>query len=211
MYIKVNSQNQGDAGNIVTKCPICGNGGTFDRLQNLHDLFVAENSNSVFMVGQRKCPNIECCAHIFFIKARDGSLVTYPALRIDFNSDNIPPALKTTFEEAITCHANECYAAAAIMVRRTLEELCDDKHCQGGNLKQRIEELKSSVVLPNELFEALDELRLLGNDAAHVESKEYDTVGKEEVSVAIELAKEILKSVYQMNSLVKRLKGLKKA
>ena len=53
-------------------------------------------------------------------------------------------------------------------------------------------------------------MRLLGNDAAHIESKEYDKVGKDEVDIAIEITKEILKGVYQMGNLVAKLKKLKK-
>jgi len=91
----------------------------------------------------------------------------YPKSRIDFNTENIPDQIRSTFVEAVTCHSEQCYAASAIMVRRTLEELCENKSCMGGNLQKRIEALKVNVVLPKELFEALDELRLLGNDAAH--------------------------------------------
>jgi len=60
------------------------------------------------------------------------------------------------------------------------------------------------------LLEAADELRLLGNDAAHIEAKTYDAIEAEEVEVAIDLAKELLKSVYQYGSLVNRLRALKK-
>ena len=42
-----------------------------------------------------------------------------------------------------------------------------------------------------------------------VESKVYDNVGREEVEVGIELAKEVLKGVYQMSDLLARLRGLK--
>ena len=55
----------------------------------------------------------------------------------------------------------------------------------------------------------MDDLRLLGNDAAHIESREYDHVGKEEVEVGIELAKEVEKGVYQMSALLTRLRALK--
>ena len=64
---------------------------------------------------------------------------------------------------------------------------------------------------PTNYLDALDDLRLLGNDAAHVESKDYDQVGQPETSITIEITKEILKGVYQMDSLVQKLKGLKKA
>jgi hypothetical protein len=65
------------------------------------------------------------------------------------------------------------------------------------------------VVLPNVLFQAMDELRLLGNDAAHIEAKVFDQIGKAEIEAAIELTKEILKGVYQLDSLVKKLQALK--
>jgi len=115
-----------------------------------------------------------------------------------------------SFEEAITNHANQCFRSAAIMVRRTLEEICADRNAPGANLKARLASLGSAIVVPKELLEAADELRLLGNDAAHLEAQIYDDVGKEEVDVAIDLCKELLKAVYQLSSLVQRLRQLKK-
>jgi hypothetical protein len=41
--------------------------------------------------------------------------------------------------------------------------------------------------------DGLDDLRLLGNDAAHIESKEFDAIGQEEVEIGIEFTKEVLK------------------
>jgi iron only hydrogenase large subunit-like protein len=96
------------------------------------------------------------------------------------------------------------------MVRRTLEELCQDKKAEGKNLKDRIHSLRDKVVLPRELFDALDDLRLLGNDAAHIEASSYEVVGSDEVEAGIEVTKEILKAVYQLDDLVNRLRSLKK-
>jgi hypothetical protein len=70
--------------------------------------------------------------------------------------------------------------------------------------------LESRVVLPPDLFSGLDDIRLLGNDAAHIESQTYSRVSQEEVEVAIEFTKEVLKAIYQLSALVARLKGLKK-
>lgn len=210
MYIRITEREQAKSIAVVTKCPICGNGGSFYPL-TAEDLYLYDRrSVEHYTVGHRCCPNPKCKAYLFFCQPERGKLVTFPALRIDFKTENIPERIRLCLTEAITCHAEDCYIASAIMVRRTLEELCEDKGSQGDNLKKRIEGLKSIVVLPKELFEGLDEVRLLGNDAAHIESKEYDQIGKEEVAVAIELTKEILKSVYQMDTLVMKLKGLKK-
>jgi hypothetical protein len=65
-------------------------------------------------------------------------------------------------------------------------------------------------VLPPDLLSGLDDLRLLGNDAAHIESQAYNQVSQEEVEVAIEFAKEVLKAIYQYSALLAKLKKLKK-
>ncbi len=57
----------------------------------------------------------------------------------------------------------------------------------------------------------MNELRILGNDAAHVEAKEYEDVSEKETRIAIRCAKEILNSLYQQGSIVEELKSLKKA
>jgi hypothetical protein len=92
--------------------------------------------------------------------------------------------------------------ASAIMVRRTLEEICADRRAIGRDLKDRIQDLKTKIVLPQELLDAMDELRILGNDAAHLEAKAYDNISEEELNVAIEFTKEILKALYQYSSLL---------
>jgi hypothetical protein len=96
------------------------------------------------------------------------------------------------------------------MVRKTLEELCLDRQATGGHLKERIRSLGTKVVLPQELLDGLDDLRLLGNDAAHIESQEFNKVGQEDVEIGIEFAKEVLKAVYQYSALLTRLRALKK-
>ncbi|MCE9571029.1 MAG: DUF4145 domain-containing protein [Rhodocyclales bacterium] len=112
--------------------------------------------------------------------------------------------------EALTCRAEGLHVAAAIMIRRTLEELCEEKKATGNTLKDRISSLQATVVLPKELFVALDDLRLLGNDAAHIEAKTYSSIGADEVDIGIELTKEVLKAVYQLDDLLARLRALKK-
>jgi hypothetical protein len=213
MYIKAKKTQKCGHASVVTKCPICGNGGTFEPLES-EDVFIHdEGAGAMYTVGHRICPNRDCSAYLFFCKRKGPAeaLFTFPSLRIDFKTENIPEKIRSCLKEAIACHAEGCYVASAIMVRRTLEELCEDKATKGDNLKKRIECLKSAVVLPKELFVAMDELRLLGNDAAHIESKEYDKIGEDEVAVAIELTKEVLKSVYQMDTLVAKLRSLKKS
>ena len=56
----------------------------------------------------------------------------------------------------------------------------------------------------------MGELKALGNDAAHIQAKTYDNIGKDEADDSIELAKEILKARYQLKGLVERLQARKK-
>lgn len=194
---------------VNLRCPACMQRGIFEVLGAAHDVLITNLSPYVY-VGMRRCPNPECRAHLFFAKQNRQLLVSYPAERIDFDATNVPPSVVKSLEEAITCHADQCFVAAAIMVRKTLEELCRDRGATGPNLKERIKQLGTKVVLPQELLEGLDDLRLLGNDAAHIESQQYDTVGQEEVEIGIELAKEVLKAVYQYSALLSRLRALKR-
>lgn len=193
---------------LKLRCPSCRQRGTFESLSG-HDIAIHPRT----VVGYRRCPDPACLALVFFAADTQtgGIMVSYPAERIDFDAVNIPTPVISSLEEAITCHANKCFIASAIMVRKTLEELCRERGATGGNLKERIKALGTKVVLPTELLNGLDDLRLLGNDAAHIESNEYDKVGQEEVEIGIEFAKEVLKAVYQYSALLNRLRGLKKA
>ncbi len=97
-----------------------------------------------------------------------------------------------------------------MLIRKTLEAVCEDRGATGGNLKDRISDLKTELTLPNALFEAMDHLRMLGNDAAHIEAKTHDEVGKDEVLAGVDLTKEIIKATYQYKDLLGRLQALKK-
>jgi hypothetical protein len=198
---------------ISLRCPSCRQRGTFDGLSQVTDAFIKDPEHAVFLAGQRRCPNPGCSALIFFVADVENNriLITYPPERIDFDPSELPARVISALEEAITCHANRCFVASALMVRKTLEELCRDREAPGDDLKKRIRALGAIVVLPRELLDGLDDLRLLGNDAAHVESRQYDKVGKEEVEAGIAFTKEVLKAVYQYSALLGKLRALKKA
>jgi Domain of unknown function (DUF4145) len=191
---------------VRLRCPICRQRGTFDIVLQ-QDLQI---NNAQMFAGLRRCPDPNCLALVFFVMNQGKVLESFPAETIDFDATNIPSAVQSALEEAIKCHAQSCFVASAIMVRKTLEELCRDRNATGANLKERIKTLGTKIVLPQELLDGLDDLRLLGNDAAHIDSQEYAKVGQEEVEVGIEFAKEVLKAVYQYSALLSRLRALKK-
>ena len=208
MLIKLNGTNQSVNGTrISTRCPHCGHNGTFESVGN-----DVQNSNSNKILGVRRCPNGKCFGHLFFIySTQTGEInITYPSDTIPFDKENIPEKVLNAFQEAVISHSNNCFIASAIMIRKTLEEICLNRGATGKNLYARLEDLGKKIVIPKELIEATQELRLLGNDAAHIESNTFDEVGKNEVEISIEFTKEILKAVYQYESLLGKLRALKK-
>ncbi len=207
MYIQVKSQNRrADPRSLTIRCPNCHRLGTFQLISSDVELQIDDDK----VVSTRQCPNETCANLVFFVYSASTLeiVASYPIERLDFDIENIPPLVANALEEAITCHANEAYMAAGMMVRRALEEGCRERDAQGKDLYHRIEELKNRVVLPKELFDAMHRIRLFGNDAALIEAETYHRVSREEVEVAIDLSKELLKAVYQYSNLVERLERL---
>lgn len=129
---------------LPLRCPACRQNGTFERIGD--DMQIS-GAAGIYRVGHRRCPNPACHTHIFvtYDPNTNALIATYPPEVIDFDSTNVPTPVVEALEEAIKCHANECYIAAAIMVRKTLEELCADKQAIGANLKERIRALSANV------------------------------------------------------------------
>jgi len=209
MKVDLNDSNNTPSDVTVTvRCPHCGHLGTFKSVR-IDDLIFSYEGVTSFM-GIRKCPNARCNGHLFFIKRYDGNvLFTSPSESIPFDKENIPKEVLSAFEESIICHSNNCFIASAIMIRKTLEEICHERSAKGNNLKERLKDLGSKILIPKELLEGLDDLRLLGNDAAHIEANTFAEIGKEEIEISIDFTKEILKAVYQYENLLERLKSLK--
>ena len=138
------------------RCPYCRKEIVAEALRQ--DLSIG----SRYYSGQRRCPNKECQGLIFVIFYEGRLVATYPPTKIDFNSENIPQNIINTFEQAITCHSTGCFVASAIMVRRTLEEVCVDQGTKGDNLKERIEDLESKITISRDLLDGMNEPKNLG-------------------------------------------------
>lgn len=198
---------------VKMRCPACRHTGAMQQVSGTRDISWSSNlgpSGKRFGLGLRECPNEDCRAVIFVEFEGHNVSNTYPPEVIDFDATNLPADIVSSLGEAIRAHAAGCYRASALMVRRVLEELCKDKSATGKDLKARIAALGTTLLVPMELLTAADHLRLLGNDAAHVEAKTYDDIGREEVDVAIDLTKELLKAAYQYGALLGRLQALGK-
>jgi hypothetical protein len=206
MHISLPSAHQVNPREVAMRCPACRHHGVFEPL-GIPDLQCEHG-----FLGHRRCPSRKCLTHVFVLLSFGGELlIAYPPARLDFDATNLPEPVETAFEEALACHSSGAYVPAAMMVRKALECLCADRGAEGNTLHERLRALRSRVTLPDALFNAMGALKLLGNDAAHVVAKTYDAIGQEEVEAAIDVAKEILKAVYQYEALLGRLTRLAKS
>ncbi len=195
--------------NVSITCFSCGMAGTFSAPNGLEFPFAANGVRRSFCAAARICPNPDCQALVFTITTGSQLVFAFPSESIDFDIGQTPEPIEAALREAINCHSARCFKAAAIMVRRTIEEICADQKAEGNNLKQRIEALSTIITIPKALVEAMDHLRLLGNDAAHIEARVYRDLGSAEVEAGIELAKELVKATYQYADLVGKLTALR--
>lgn len=202
---------QTDLPSISIRCPHCRELGSFNLAQVNAISFTKSGSygpnrvGRVFFASIRICPNTKCMGLVFVVQSNDEIIEIEPPQLLDFNLENLPSRCQETLKEAVARHGAGAYRAAAMMVRRLLEEICEENAADGKDLHNRLVALKRLVVLPQPLFDAMSELKALGNDAAHVEAKAYDKIGREEAEDSIELAKEILKALYQLKGLLGRL------
>lgn len=197
---------------ITLRCPVCHHLSRLDTVAQ-HDQRIG-GAPTYPTAGIRACANPECRTLIFVVyrgvAGRPQVLAAHPAETLDYDASNLPEKVLSAFEEAIKCHAARCYRASTIMVRRTLEEVCADQGATGGTLADRLRSLSGKTVLPPDLIDLLDGLRLLGNDAAHVELKTFDQIAEPEAALAIQATKEILKALYQLSDLLTRMKARQK-
>jgi hypothetical protein len=134
MFIKtVGSYTSFDASprRIPIRCPACLREGTLDSI-NLNDVTTQDQR---YWFGMRRCPNRSCSIHIFYIHdISSHKIIFYPPERLDFDASEIPEAIKKALIEAISCHSVECYAASALMIRRTIRGALQRPWGWGGKL-----------------------------------------------------------------------------
>jgi len=77
-----------------------------------------------------------------------------------------PEAIRAIYNEAALVKRN-APNAFAMLIRKGLESICDDRGASNGTLAARLKELSSKGEIPPGLAEVSDILRIVGNTAAH--------------------------------------------
>ena len=93
----------------------------------------------------------------------------------------IPLQLKKALIECIQCYKSNSYTATAIMCRRTLEGFAKVKGVKERDLAKSIKKLMDNGDINEQLFEWANQLRLVGNKAAHDIDSEFAAIDAKDI------------------------------
>jgi len=81
--------------------------------------------------------------------------------------ERVPEQIRSDLDEAKLCFQVSAYRGAAVMARRTIQQLAIDKGHSSGNLASQISEMANAGILTQDVREWANVVRWVGNDAAH--------------------------------------------
>ena len=127
------------------------------------------------------------------------------------NSDplppEIPPLVRRTYDSALSCFETGNYEPSVIMSRKTLEGLCRVLGEDDGTLEKRLRHLRDAGTIEPKLYDWANQLRLVGNDAAH----DLDLVfSSEDARDCLEFLKAILLYVFALNERFQQFRNRRK-
>lgn len=98
--------------------------------------------------------------------ASQGVDILYPTNR-NVSMAGMPESTARAYTTAARSYQVGLYEPCVIMCRKCIEALCKELGSTKGNLKVRLESLRKNGHIDQKLLTWADELRLIGNDAAH--------------------------------------------
>jgi hypothetical protein len=110
----------------------------------------------------------------------------------------VPTEIASAFAEAQLALSANCSRASAVMARRTLEAIAEDKGQTSGTLAQRLERLTQSGLLHPTLADWATEVRLIGNKGAHFDP--LHDVSRDDAAQLTKFTGELLRFLYVLPS-----------
>lgn len=140
----------------------------------------------------------KCNSCFKVVLVEDGTRKIYPEPLPKLIDDRIVEAVKRDFQEATVCFSVGAFRAAAIMARRALQSICLDKGAkEKDKLSNQIEWLFKQGIITKDLKKWAEEVRLVGNDAAHPQKPENDPpVTKEDAEDILQLLEQFCQVLY---------------
>lgn len=170
-------------------------------------LYRCQHCNGVvYLLLQDKMVNIEGAAYPLGEKI---VIEMYPK-RLPKVDPAIPPKIAEDYIEAVKCFEAGSAKGAAVLCRRSLQNIMLDKGAKGENLYEQLNELAKRRVITPDLAELGHTIRLFGNVGAHPSSDGLDEVSLKEASEILAFTEQLFMSLYVLPSRVQALRNRKK-
>lgn len=136
----------------------------------------------------------------------DSTWKTYPRgaterQPIDDEND-LPMKVRLIYKEVIGSMNAQLPVLSGVGLRALIESICRDREIAGGNLEKLIDGLATNGILSKAQADILHTHRFLGNVAAH----EIISAQPRELVAALEIAENILRTIYVLPKLSKQVK-----
>lgn len=117
--------------------------------------------------------------------------------------EEVPASVQRCYQEAVRVKIASP-PAFALLIRRALEALCEDREATPGGLQKRLQDLALKGEIPPALLEMGEVIRVLGNLSAHTPDRH---LGEHDASVMDDLFRAILEYVYIAPSKLQKLRS----
>jgi hypothetical protein len=157
--------------------------------------------NNMVLMTYDNCSN--CILFEDWGEASEGhtSRIVYPQVRSNAASD-YPEAVRENYVEAQRSLFVQNYKSCVVMTRIALQAATRDKQAKGKNLRDEIDNLAATHVIPDALRDWAHEIRDGGNLVAHPEPDKR--VEKEDAEELLSLTESILEYLYVVPAHVER-------
>ncbi len=115
---------------------------------------------------------------------------------------DLPVKVRAVYKEVIGAMNAQLPVLAGVGLRALIEAVCRDQGINGGNLEALIGGLATNGILSKAQADILHTHRFLGNAAAH----EVTPAQPRELVAALEIAENVLRTIYVLPSLSKQVK-----
>lgn len=151
-------------------------------------------SDKYLYYAVEECNN--CQQHFLTIRLKNqyGQILkSYPEDLPKTVNSLISDSVKKDFEEALLCQSVGAYRGAAVLARRAVQLICLDKGAKKGEkLRKQIEELFDNNIITQDIKDWADEVRYIGNDAAHPNKEEVNEEDSEDILELLESLCDVL-------------------
>lgn len=134
---------------------------------------------------------------------RDEGHVVYPHPLPSPTDKRIPQSIREDLDEAKNDFAIGSWRSCATMARRAIQSAGRDKKATKGKLQDEINDLAKKGVITQDLKDWADNVRWVGNDAAHPDSPKVE---KEDAKDVLKLAEQFLHVVYVAPAIAQELR-----